>query len=55
MKSHVTHAVERGISVEVAWIVRGTCVGFAWVLRGTKYFFCLNVNAKDINVSLPVL
>ena len=30
-------------------------MGFAWVLRGTKSFFCLNVNAKDINVSLPVL
>ena len=29
MKSHTTHAVERGMSVEVAWILRGTCVGFA--------------------------
>ena len=29
VKSHATHAVERGISVEVAWILRGTCVGFA--------------------------
>ena len=32
---------------------------FAWVLRGfceeLNLFFCLNVNAKDINVSLPVL
>ena len=35
VKSHATHAVERGISVEVAWILRGTYVGFAWVLRGT--------------------
>ena len=35
VKSHASHAVERGISVEVAWILRGTCVGFAWVLRGT--------------------
>ena len=35
VKSHATHAVERGISVEVAWILRGICVGFAWVLRGT--------------------
>ena len=24
-----SHAVERGISVEVVWILRGTCVGFA--------------------------
>ena len=51
MKSHATHAVERGISVEVAWTLRGTCVGFA----RNFIFFCLNVNAKDINVSLPVL
>ena len=29
MESHATHAVERGISVEIAWILRGTCVGFA--------------------------
>ena len=29
VKSHATHAVERGISVEVAWILRGFCVGFA--------------------------
>ena len=35
VKSHATHAIERGISVEVAWILRGTCVGFALVLRGT--------------------
>ena len=55
VKSHATHAVGRGMSVEVAWILRGNCVGFAWVLRGTLSFFCLNVNAKDINVSLPVL
>ena len=39
MKSHATHAVGRGISVEVAWILRGNCVGFAWVLRGTLSFF----------------
>ena len=51
MKSHTTHAVERGISVEVAWILRGFCVGFVRNL----ILFCLNVNAKDINVSLPVL
>ena len=59
MKSHATHAArarnKRGSSVEVAWILRGFCVGFAWVSRGTKSFFCLNVNAKDINVSLAVL
>ena len=29
VKSHATHAVKRGISVEVAWILRGFCVGFA--------------------------
>ena len=28
-KSHATHAVEPGISVEVSWILRGFCVGFA--------------------------
>ena len=32
--------------------LRGFCVGFA---RNLILFFCLNVNAKDINVSLPVL
>ena len=31
--------------------LRGFCVGFARNL----ILFCLNVNAKDINVSLPVL
>ena len=33
VKSHATHAArarnKRGISVEVAWILRGFCVGFA--------------------------
>ena len=51
VKSHATHAVERGISVEVAWILQGTGVGFARNL----ILFCLNLNANDINVSLPVL
>ena len=37
--------------MEVAWSLRGFCVGFARNL----ILFCLNVNAKDINVSLPVL
>ena len=59
MKSHATHAArarnKRESSVEVAWILRGICVGFAWVLRETESFFCLNVNAKDINVLLTVL
>ena len=60
MKSHATHAArarnKRGSSVEVAWILRGLFLG---VLRGfceeLNPFFCLNVNAKDINVSLTVL
>ena len=38
--------------MEEAWILRGFCVGFA---RNLILFFCLNVTAKDINVSLPVL
>ena len=52
VKSQATHAVERGISVEVAWILRGFCVGFAWNLilvlfererEGYKRFFACTV------------
>ena len=35
LKSHATHAVERGSSMVVVWILQGTCVGFAWVSQGT--------------------
>ena len=56
MKSHATHAArarnKRGSSVDFARILRGFCVDFA---RNLILFFCLNVNAKDINVSLTVL
>ena len=37
--------------MDFARILRGFCVGFARNL----ILFCLNVNAKDINVSLTVL
>ena len=40
VKSHATHAIERGISVEVAWILRGFCEELACVLRG----FCEELN-----------
>ena len=42
MKSHPTHAVERGKSVEVAWILLGTCVGFARNFFFNYYFFLIH-------------